>query len=173
MARARLLFKDAGFDNAVFWTTVGITANNGQVCAAGSRIYVHESIYDAFLLAFAEKLVGTTHGDPLLPETTKGPVISFNQKQKISQYVSHAKESGLRLLVGGEDLSKSGNFVPSTAFADVLEDSKMMLEEIFGPVAVSSLWDFYLCEAYRDFSPSPSLKQRPRSSKRLIVLSMG
>ncbi|KAH7010198.1 putative aldehyde dehydrogenase [Ilyonectria destructans] len=117
-----------------FWTTIGIAANNGQVCAAGSRIYVHESIYDAFLLAFAEKLVGTTHGDPLLPETTKDPVISFNQKQKISQYISHSKESGLRLLVGREDLSKSGNFVPSTAFADVPEDSKTMLEEIFGPV---------------------------------------
>ncbi|KAF7558088.1 hypothetical protein G7Z17_g133 [Cylindrodendrum hubeiense] len=130
-----IVFKDADFDNAVFWTTIGITANNGQVCAAGSRIYVHESIYDAFLLAFAEKLVGTTHGDPLLPETTKGPVISANQKKKISQYITHAKQSGIRLLVGGQDISGNGNFVPSTAFADVPEDSRVMLEEIFGPVA--------------------------------------
>ncbi|KAK7403534.1 hypothetical protein QQX98_010713 [Neonectria punicea] len=130
-----IVFKDADFDNALLWTNVGITANNGQICAAGSRIYVHESIYDKFLLAFAEKLVGAKHGDPLLPETTKGPVISFNQKQKISKYIQHAKESGLRLLAGGEALSGDGHFIPSTAFADVPEDSRIMLEEIFGPVA--------------------------------------
>lgn len=71
-----IVFSDAELDNALFWTTLGFTANNGQVCAAGSRIYVHAHIYDKFLLAFAEKLAHTTPRDPLSGKTTKGPVIS-------------------------------------------------------------------------------------------------
>lgn len=133
-----IVFKDADVGNALFWTTLGITANNGQVCVAGSRIYVHASIYDSFLLAFAEKLVQTAHGDPLQSETTKGPVISAAQKEKIVGYIRSAKEAGIRVLAGGEDVSGKGHFVPNTAFADVPDDARIMQEEIFGPVAVSS-----------------------------------
>lgn len=133
-----IVFADADLNNALFWTTTGITANNGQVCAAGSRIYVHASIYDNFLLAFAEKLAKTSHGDPLLSETTKGPVISQRQREKITEYIRHAKESGIRLLAGGEDLPGNGYFVANTAFADVPDDARIMQEEIFGPVAVST-----------------------------------
>ncbi|KEZ43126.1 Aldehyde dehydrogenase [Scedosporium apiospermum] len=130
-----IVFADADLNNALFWTTTGITANNGQVCAAGSRIYVHASIYDNFLLAFAEKLAKTSHGDPLLSETTKGPVISQRQREKITEYIRYAKESGIRLLAGGEDLPGNGYFVANTAFADVPDDARIMQEEIFGPVA--------------------------------------
>lgn len=133
-----IVFGDANLDNAVFWTTLGITANNGQVCAAGSRIYVHASIYDAFLVAFAEKLVQGSHGDPLLAETTKGPVISQKQRENIAEYVRYAKESGIRLLAGGEAIPGQGHFVTNTAFADVPDDARIMQEEIFGPVAVSA-----------------------------------
>lgn len=132
-----IVFADADLDNALFWTAIGITANNGQVCAAGSRIYVHASIYDTFLLAFAEKLAQTSHGDPLLSETTKGPVISLKQREKIVEYIRHAKESGIRLIAGGESMPGSGNFIANTAFADVPDDAQIMQEEIFGPVAVS------------------------------------
>ncbi|CAI4213967.1 unnamed protein product [Parascedosporium putredinis] len=128
-----IVFPDADLDNALFWTTLGFTANNGQVCAAGSRIYIHASIYDAFLLAFAERLIKTAHGDPLKPETTKGPVISHKQRSRILDYIHHAKESGIRLLMGGEDMSGKGYFVPNTAFADVPDDAAIMKEEIFGP----------------------------------------
>lgn len=133
-----IVFSDADMNNAVFWTTLGITANNGQVCAAGSRIYVQESIYDAFLLAFAEKLIQGSHGDPLRDETTKGPVISLKQREKIAAYVRHSKESGIRLLVGGDAIPGQGHFVANTAFADVPDDARIMQEEIFGPVAVNS-----------------------------------
>ena len=134
-----IVFADADIQNALFWTTLGITANNGQVCAAGSRIYVHTRIYDAFLLAFAEKLVHTSQGDPLRSETTKGPVISKRQKDKITEFIRQAKESGIRLLAGGEDIPHKGHFVANTAFADVPDDARIMQEEIFGPVAVSIL----------------------------------
>ncbi|KAB5580368.1 putative aldehyde dehydrogenase [Coniochaeta sp. 2T2.1] len=130
-----IVFADANLENALFWTTIGFTANNGQICAAGSRIYVHASIYDAFLLAFAEKLAGGTHGDPLSSATTKGPVISQKQKERILEYIRLAKASGIRLLAGGDLASSNGHFVPNVAFADVPDDARIMQEEIFGPVA--------------------------------------
>ncbi|OQE11351.1 hypothetical protein PENVUL_c002G03901 [Penicillium vulpinum] len=130
-----IMFSDADLNNALFWTTLGFTANNGQVCAAGSRIYVHAGIYDKFLLTFAEKLAHTTPGDPLSKETTKGPVISQRQREKILKFIRHAKESGIRLLAGGEEIPGEGHFVPNAAFADVPDDARIMQEEIFGPVA--------------------------------------
>ncbi|KAH8894026.1 putative aldehyde dehydrogenase [Thozetella sp. PMI_491] len=136
-----IVFPDADINNALFWTTLGITANNGQVCVAGSRIYVHSSIYDSFLLAFAEKLVQSSVGDPLQPETTKGPVVNATQKKKILGYIEQAKASGIRLLAGGEPIAGNGHFVPSTAFADVPDDAAIMQEEIFGPVASITKFD--------------------------------
>lgn len=130
-----IVFPDADLENALFWTALGITANNGQICAAGSRIYVHDSIYERFLEEFKVRMSKTAHGDPLLATTNKGPVASVGQHQKILGYVKKAKEAGSRLLCGGEDLD--GNFVSNTAFADVNEDDVIMKEEIFGPIAVS------------------------------------
>ncbi|XWX01648.1 hypothetical protein V2A60_009676 [Cordyceps javanica] len=130
-----IVFADADLQNALFWTTLGFTANNGQVCAAGSRIYVQSAIYDTFLQALAEKLVESSQGDPLSDETTKGPVISAQQKDKIIAYIRQAKESGVRLLAESSSVLDKGHFVPSTAFVDVPEDARIMQEEIFGPVA--------------------------------------
>lgn len=75
------------------------------------------------------------HGDPLFATTSKGPLASAGQHQKVLGYINRAKEVGSRLLCGGEDLN--GNFISNTAFADVKEDDTIMKEEIFGPVAVS------------------------------------
>ncbi|KAK3322783.1 putative aldehyde dehydrogenase [Apodospora peruviana] len=134
-----IVFGDADLDNALFWTVTGITANNGQVCAAGSRIYVHASIYDKFLAAFAERLNNTARapGDPLAEGTTKGPVISRRQKEKIAEYIQDAKASGIRVVAGGGDVNSAteGHFVGTTAFGDVPDDARIMKEEIFGPVA--------------------------------------
>jgi aldehyde dehydrogenase (NAD+) len=141
---ASIIFGDADVDNAVFWAVLGVTANNGQVCAAGSRIYVHASVYDRFLAAFGERIAAAAHGDPLSPGTAKGPVVSGVQKEKILGYVERARQAGIRLLAGGEALSEKGHFVANTAFADVPEDAQIMQEEIFGPVAVSDLR--FICE---------------------------
>lgn len=132
-----IIFPDADFDNAIFWTTLGITANNGQVCAAGSRIYVHSKIYDSFLAAFGEKIAKTAHGDPLDPNVTKGPVISKTQKERILKYISQAINSNVRILAGGQSITGDGHFISNIAFADVPNDNCLMQEEVFGPVAVS------------------------------------
>jgi aldehyde dehydrogenase (NAD+) len=130
-----IVFGDANIENALMWTSIGITANNGQICAAGSRIYVHSSIYDTFVKQFTKRAALAIHGDPLLAETTKGPIISTAQHAKIMNYVGQAEAAGVRLLHGGESLG--GNFIANTAFIDVPEDTVIMKEEIFGPVAVS------------------------------------
>ncbi|XXG99999.1 hypothetical protein Hte_006341 [Hypoxylon texense] len=130
-----IVFDDADFDNALLWTTIGITASNGQICAAGSRIYVQDTIYDKFLVEFSKRSRDAVHGDPLLPETTKGAVASKAQMDKILSYVEKGKASGLRLLHGGEKLPGDGYFVANTAFADVDQNHSIMREEIFGPFA--------------------------------------
>ncbi|KAJ9150015.1 Aldehyde dehydrogenase [Pleurostoma richardsiae] len=130
-----IIFEDADWENALFWTTLGITASNGQVCAAGSRIYVQDSIYERFLEEFSKRSRDAIHGDPLLPETTKGAVASKDQLTRILSYVEKGKHSGARLLHGGERLPGDGHFVANTAFADVKQDNAIMREEVFGPFA--------------------------------------
>lgn len=137
---ASIVFDDADMEIALFWTGLGSTANNGQVCALGSRIYVHDSIYSEFVKAFQERAVKAQSvcGDPLNPQTTKGPIISRQQREKIVSYVEKGKSEGATLLFGGSTTSK-GAFVDNTVFVDVKEDMTIVKEEIFGPVAVSSL----------------------------------
>lgn len=130
-----IVFDDADWENALFWTTLGITVNNGQVCAAGSRIYVHDSIYEKFCEEFSRRSAEAVHGDPLLPETTKGPVISSDQRDRVLSFVQKAKDAGASLLHGGQSLPGKGNFVANTAFKDVPQDSPTMQQEIFGPFA--------------------------------------
>ncbi|KAL4894471.1 aldehyde dehydrogenase domain-containing protein [Aspergillus ambiguus] len=132
-----IVFDDCDLENALLWTRIGITANNGQICAAGSRIYVQKTIYEKFLKRYAElaESTPTVVGDPLSPTTTKGPIVSRAQHQKVLSYIEQGKKCGARLLFGGERVGDQGYFVQNTAFADVSEDATIMKEEIFGPVA--------------------------------------
>lgn len=135
---ASLVFADADLDNALFWTSIGASAHNGQVCALGSRIYVEDSIYERFVQAYRERAASQapSHGDPLQEGTSKGPVVSSAQHQKILGYIIKGREEGASVLFGGNALG-NGNFVENTVFTDVSEDMVIVKEEIFGPVAVS------------------------------------
>ncbi|CAI7594474.1 unnamed protein product [Penicillium glandicola] len=132
-----IVFDDCDIENALLWTRIGITANNGQICAAGSRIYVQASIYDRFVEAYkkASTDAPTVAGNPLDASTTKGPVVSRVQHEKILDFIRQGKQSGAKLLFGGERIGDKGYFVEDTAFADVGDDATIMREEIFGPVA--------------------------------------
>ena len=133
-----LVFEDADFDNALFWTMIGSTANNGQVCALGSRIYVQASIYERFVEELRKRSMAqkTLFGDPLSHETTKGPIISRPQYMKIMGHIDRAKSEGAKVLFGGKQLGE-GIFVENTILTDVTEDMTIVREEVFGPVAVS------------------------------------
>lgn len=169
-----IVFDDCDFENALLWTRIGITANNGQICAAGSRIYVQDSIYDRFVEAYKKAAADapTVAGDPLDAATTKGPIVSSAQHQKILDYIRQGKECGARLLFGGERIGDKGYFVQNTAFADVADDATIMREEIFGPVAVSCCL-IYRIRVHADPSFNralPNFLVRPRSSPRPMIL---
>lgn len=130
-----IVFDDAEFEEAVTWAAAGITAGEGQICAAGSRIYVQDTIYQKFLNAFSEKCKNAAFGDPLAADTCKGPLISDGQRDKVLGFIDRANKSGIPLLHGGK---RSGNSVENTAFYDVPSNAEILREEVFGPVAVST-----------------------------------
>jgi len=133
-----IVFPDADLPRAAraaFW---GIYANKGEVCSAGSRLLVHEKIYDEFVDTLAELARKMKVGDPLDPDVEMGSQISQTQLERILGYIRTGKEEGARLVCGGErDVEgekAKGYFVKPTIFADVKPEMKIAQEEIFGPV---------------------------------------
>ncbi|PSS37837.1 hypothetical protein PHLCEN_2v305 [Hermanssonia centrifuga] len=131
-----IIFDDADLDQAVKWASMGIFMHNGQVCAAGSRIFVQEGIYDAFIKAFATASKSLKLGHGFDPSITQGPCVSQTQMERVLGYIESGKQEGATLLSGGSRLGEEGYFIEPTIFTDVKSDMKIVREEIFGPVAV-------------------------------------
>ena len=134
---ANIVFADANLDRAVPMAAVGIFANSGQVCVAGSRILVQRSVYGEFLERFERAAARWRPGDPTNRKTRLGPLVSEGQYDHVMGYLDIARDEG-RILFGGgrpEHLRK-GYFVEPTAIVDVDPGSRVCQEEIFGPVAV-------------------------------------
>ncbi|GFF30230.1 aldehyde dehydrogenase [Aspergillus udagawae] len=129
-----IVFADADIENALKWASFGIYFNHGQCCCAGSRILVHESIYEKFLARFKERAEQNKVGDPFDPQTFQGPQVSQLQFDRIMGYIQDGKQSGARVVTGGERLGDKGYFIKPTIFADVNGEMKIVREEIFGPV---------------------------------------
>jgi acyl-CoA reductase-like NAD-dependent aldehyde dehydrogenase len=136
---AFVVMPDADVDAAVEGAIWSAFFNSGQVCAAASRFYVHESLYEEF----ADKMVAMAktlrYGDPMKMETVIGPVAYAAHRDKIEWYIEGAKKAGAKLLLGGERPNtaetKNGFFVAPTIFGNCTNSMEFMQEEIFGPVA--------------------------------------
>jgi len=129
-----IVFADADLELAVRGASNGIFYNKGEVCTAGSRLFVEESLHDAFLdklTAFTSRL---QQGDPLDPKTRLGPQVSEAQMNRVLSYVDTGRQEGARLVTGGTRPPGKGYFVRPTIFDDVKNDMKIAREEIFGPV---------------------------------------
>src|SRR4029078_1264267 len=118
---------------------MGIFFNQGQVCCAGSRIFVEEKAKDEFLARFKEKAEKVKVGDPMDKATLMGPQVSEEQLNRIKGYVDIARAEGATVLTGGESPQldpafHKGDFSPPTIFAEVKNDMRVAQEEIFGPV---------------------------------------
>jgi len=129
-----IIFDDADIDLALSISQTGLFFNNGQVCTASSRLFVHEAIYDKFVeqsakLAAQKRVVEGTD-----PESFNGPLVDLIQFKKVLGYIEAGKEGGARLVTGGARHGEKGYFVQPTVFADVTDDMKICREEIFGPV---------------------------------------
>lgn len=128
---------DADLEQAVKWAAVGIMSNQGQICTSTSRIYVHESVYEKFLTAFAEHIkTDYKQGDMFNDEAVVGPQVSQMQYDKILSYLDIGKKEGARVILGGKANKDAGKgfFIEPTVFADVKPDFRIVREEIFGPV---------------------------------------
>lgn len=111
----------------------------GQVCSAGSRVFVERSFYRDFRDELARAALRLRQGSGLDPETTLGPLVSRQQTERVRRYIELGKQAGAECVVGGGELPPElagGNFVPPTIFSEVADDSIVAREEIFGPVAV-------------------------------------
>lgn len=137
---ANIIFDDADMRQAIDGVQLGILFNQGQVCCAGSRIFVQESIYEEFVQKLVDVFATVKVGDPLNPETMMGCQIDTRQVERIVNYVEIAKQEGARVITGGEkhldDGCDKGAFMKPTLIADVTNDMRVAQEEIFGPVAV-------------------------------------
>ncbi|KAF1812764.1 aldehyde dehydrogenase [Eremomyces bilateralis CBS 781.70] len=132
-----IVFDDADIPSAVQWAVRGITINSGQVCAASSRLYVHESIMEPFMGALKDAFEGIGNAlgeDPQQLATTFGPVIDEEQFKKIWEYIEAGKKSSAQLLTGGSKYDGNGTYIAPTIFVNPPEDSVIYKEEIFGPV---------------------------------------
>ncbi|NLK66645.1 MAG: aldehyde dehydrogenase family protein [Campylobacteraceae bacterium] len=130
-----LALEDADVKYAVDTAFFGIFMHQGQICMAGSRVIVHEKIYDEFCEMFAKKVDSLQVGDPSDPKTVIGPLISGTQCGFIDGLVSDAKSKGARVLTG---FRHEGNFYWPTTVADVTPDMDLFKTEAFGPVVAIS-----------------------------------
>jgi len=129
-----IVFPDADLDEAVAGAHTALFLNQGQCCCAGSRLFVHEDIYDKFVEKTVELAKKRVLGDPFKKETTQGPQVSQEQLDIVLGYINSGKAEGATLLTGGNRHGTKGYFVEPTIFADVKPTMKIWNEEIFGPV---------------------------------------
>jgi acyl-CoA reductase-like NAD-dependent aldehyde dehydrogenase len=132
---AVIVFEDAPVDQAASIAAMSIFSNQGQVCTAGSRLFVHEKLHDKVLEKVIEAAKKVRLGYQMDPSTTMGPLISAKQKDRVVGYINSGKTDA-KLVYGGEEPKglEKGHFVGPTIFDQVQNSMKIAREEIFGPV---------------------------------------
>lgn len=128
-----VVFPDVDLDKAVQTCHNAVFANMGQCCCAGSRTFVHESIYDKFVEKATELARSRKIGDPFT-NVDQGPQVSELQFNRIMALIEAGKKEGAHLKLGGDRHGNEGFFIQPTVFADVKDDMRIAREEIFGPV---------------------------------------
>jgi aldehyde dehydrogenase len=143
---AMIVCADADPVAAIEDVLTGIYFQNGQVCFAASRLFVHDSLYDEFIGELVERTRAIRIGDALDPETQVGPLISQAHRERVTGHVRAAEEQGGRLLCGGSEMQLSdelagGFYFEPTIIADERARTSAAREEIFGPVLVVESWE--------------------------------
>ena len=137
----QIVFDDASFDDALFGCSLGLFANQGQICAAGSRILVQRGIAERFAAALADAARAVKVGDPRQPGVQMGPVAKKAQFDRVNRYIQLGIEQGASLLAGGVSNAGQGWFVQPTIFANARNDMAIARDEIFGPVGTVITFD--------------------------------
>lgn len=133
-----IVFADADLDAAVPGAAMAVFGNSGQICSAGTRLFVERKVYDEFVHKVAEFARALRVGNPLDADTQLGPLVSKEQLDRVCGYLAAGKEEGAKAVAGGQRIQRdglaNGYFVEPTVFAGVSDEMKIAREEIFGPV---------------------------------------
>lgn len=133
-----IVFADADLEAAVPGAAMAVFANSGQICSAGTRLFVERKVYEEFTQRVADFARSLKVGNGLDPQTQVGPLVSSEQLERVSGYLALGQKEGARALSGGARVAEGdlaqGFFVPPTVFADVKDEMRIAREEIFGPV---------------------------------------
>jgi phenylacetaldehyde dehydrogenase len=135
------IFPDADLDRATDAAARGIFANSGQVCAAGSRLFVHRAVADRVFDGIAERARRLRVGPGLEPDAEMGPLISARQRERVLAYIESGRKQGAEVLAGGSALPGPGFFVQPTVMVNTRADMTLVREEIFGPVLSTFVFD--------------------------------
>ena len=136
-----IIMADADLDAAVAGAANAIFFNGGQVCVAGSRLYVHRSIFDKVVQGVADIARNIRLGHGLDPETQMGPLISRRQADRVKAYIDGAVADGATLVAGGGQKGPAGTFIEPTVITGADPKSRIVCEEVFGPVVVVAPFD--------------------------------
>lgn len=132
-----VILPDADLDMAIPGAANAIYFNGGQVCVAGSRLYVHDSIFDRVVEGIAGAASGMVLGHGLDPASHMGPLVSKGHAAKVAQFIADGAKAGATVLAGGETAGPNSSFITPTVLTDVRADMAVVREEIFGPVVVA------------------------------------
>ena len=139
-----IVFADSDIDGAVKGAINGIFYGKGEVCNAGSRLFVENKVQNEFIEKLVARAKKLQPADPLDPKTRLGAIVSQEQMQTVLGYVEAGKKEGAKLIAGGNRVSVDGGkgfFLEPTIFGDVTNDMKIAQEEIFGPVLATLTFD--------------------------------
>ncbi|MCY1429456.1 Phenylacetaldehyde dehydrogenase [compost metagenome] len=129
-----IVLADADIDKAVQGALLGGLLNNGQVCAAASRFYVHESRYDEFVEKLSAAVGGMSMGAGMDGSAQINPLVSRKQQQSVLKHIETARREGARVVCGGAAGEGDGFYVQPTILADVTQKMAIARDEVFGPV---------------------------------------
>ncbi|MNK93661.1 NAD/NADP-dependent betaine aldehyde dehydrogenase [compost metagenome] len=129
-----IVFPDANLEQAVAAAAQSIFGNTGQMCIAGSRLYVHKKVFDDVVGAIAGVASKLRVGSGLDPRTEIGPLVTREHLKRVTGYIEAGRQAGSQVIAGGAVIEGAGNFVQPTVLTGTLPDMSVMREEIFGPV---------------------------------------
>ncbi|XAM00456.1 aldehyde dehydrogenase family protein [Phycisphaeraceae bacterium D3-23] len=132
-----VVYKDADMDAAIAGAASAIFFNQGQVCSAGSRLFIEEDAFDDVLAGVSDIAKNMKVGDGFDTDTEMGPLVSKEQHDRVKHYLDEGKSCGANMAVGGALIDRPGYFVQPTVIANVNDDMKVVKEEIFGPVVTA------------------------------------
>ena len=129
-----IIFPDADLAPAAEAAAMGVFMNSGQICVAGSRVFVHDQVFDEVVERISARAAALRVGSGQDPDTDIGPLISAQHRDRVLGYIESGRGDGAQLVTGGTVPDLPGYFIAPAVFAECAPDSRIMREEIFGPV---------------------------------------